>query len=320
MNQELLKRMNDLGIDINTNKAVLTKFLTYHISKPFYDGIEGYTLDGKVDTVYNYLHNISKEPIVKKTLNIVIADNSSSLEYIAFLEKKYTIIVHKSEDVKNPQDIDLVLFTGGEDVNPTYYFEKTGKYTSFNETRDRKELEVFEKFRNNSFLLGVCRGSQFLTVLSGGKLIQHVEGHCKDHSILVNGQRYQITSSHHQMLYPFDLNKNSYELIAHSEYFQSKTYLNGNDEEIELPKGFLEPEIIYYNYTNALCIQGHPEWSHCSERTSDMCLNLIDKYMVKDKPVRLSTSTYRINNFISPPNEDEDESWGVDENEDEEEL
>ena len=81
------------------------------------------------------------------------------------------------------------------------------------------------------------------------------------------------------MIYPFDLNEKDYELIAYSEYFQSNTYLNGDNEEIELSNNFLEPEIVYYKKTNALCIQGHPEWSHCERRTSSMCLNLIDKYL-----------------------------------------
>lgn len=95
--------------------------------------------------------------------------------------------------------------------------------------------------------------------------------------------RYNITSSHHQMLYPFDLNEKDYELIAYSEYFQSNTYLNGDNKEIELAKNFLEPEIVYYKNTNALCIQGHPEWGHCEKRTSEMCLNLIDKYLQEFK-------------------------------------
>jgi hypothetical protein len=93
------------------------------------------------------------------------------------------------------------------------------------------------------------------------------------------------------MLYPFDLNKKDYELIAYSEYFQSKTYLNGDNEEIELSKDFLEPEIVYYKNTNSLCIQGHPEWSHCERRTSLMCLNLIDKYLKEFKKSKKSNNS-----------------------------
>jgi len=280
MNPELIKILQSYKLDIGTPKSTIKTYLNTCISAKLYDEIEGEDMSNKVETIYNYLQNIIKEPEVKQVLNIVIADDASSLDYVSYLNEKYEVIVHKTADVKNVKDIDLVLFTGGEDVNPAYYNESVGKYTHINTNRDNKEMDTFYRFKGHSLLLGICRGSQLLTVLNGGKLIQHVEGHCKDHDIILNrGLRYKITSSHHQMLYPFYLNEKDYELIAYSEYFQSRTYLNGDNEEIDLPKNFLEPEIVYYKNTNALCIQGHPEYSHCEKRTSSMCLNLIDKYL-----------------------------------------
>ena len=264
MNLQIIKRINNYRLSPNSEFEKIKEFLQIGVLNSELSLINGETLDEKVETLYNYLNNVVKEPEVKQTLNIVIADDASSLDYVSYLNEKFEVIVHKIVDVKNPKDIDLVLFTGGEDVNPQYYNEQIGKYTHINNNRDEKEINTFHRFRNHSFLLGICRGSQLLTTLSGAKLIQHVEGHCRDHSMILNNKiRYTITSSHHQMLYPFDLNEKDYELIAHSEYFQSKTYLNGNDEEIELAKNFLEPEIVYYKNSNALCIQGHPEWSHC---------------------------------------------------------
>lgn len=300
MNPELLERIKHYSLDETTSKHTIEIFINTCISTNLYSEIEGYGLTKKVETIYNYLQNIVKEPEVKQTLNIVIADDASSLDYVAYLKQKFDVIVHKVNDVKNPKDIDLVLFTGGEDVDPQYYGEQIGKYTHINSNRDKKEIDTFYKFKGHSFILSICRGSQLVTVLSGGRLIQHVEGHCKDHSIILNNKsRYNITSSHHQMLYPFDLNKKDYELLAYSEYFQSKTYLNGDNEEIELSKDFLEPEIVYYRNTNALCIQGHPEWSHCEKRTSDMCLNLIDKYLKKFKNDKKTINP--IHNIFSIP-------------------
>ena len=280
MNPELIKKIVSYKLDENTRKDTIESFLNLCISAKLYEEIEGDGISGKVETIYNYLNNIVKEPIVKQTLNIVIADDSSSLEYVSYLNEKYDVIVHKTKDVKDPKTIDLVLFTGGEDVAPSLYFEKVGRYTIINEDRDQKEVDVYYKFKNKSLLLGICRGSQLLTVLSGGKLIQHVDGHNSDHDIVNNsGSRFKMTSSHHQMVYPFDMDKKNYELLYYSEYFRSNTYLNGNNEQIKLSKDFLEPEIVYYNNTNSLCIQGHPEWSHCDKKTSDMCLNIIDKYL-----------------------------------------
>lgn len=284
MSPELIKKIQSYNLNEGTPKSTIKTFLNTCIVAKLYDEVEGIEISNKVETIYNYLNNIVKEPEVKEVLNIVIADDASSLEYVSYLNEKFNIIVHKIADVKNPKDIDLVLFTGGEDVDPGIYNQDIGKCTHINKSRDKREIATFHKFRDCSFFLGICRGSQMMTVLSGGKLIQHVEGHCRDHSMIVRGNmKYNITSSHHQMLYPFDLNEKDYELLAYSEYFQSNTYLNGNNEEINLPKNFLEPEIVYYKNTNALCIQGHPEWSHCEKRTSSMCLNLIDKYLQEFK-------------------------------------
>ena len=292
MNPELIEKIKEYDLSKNTEKSIIRSFLNHYITASLYNDVEGETTEEKVKIVCNYLNNIGKEPEVKQILNIVIADNASSLDYVSYLKEKYEVIVHKTEDVINPKDIDLVLFTGGEDVSPEYYGEKIGKFTSINKKRDEKEVNTFYKFKGNSFLLGICRGNQLLTVLSGGKLIQHVEGHCRDHSMILNNRMvYNITSSHHQMIYPFDLDKKYYELIAYSEYFQSKTYLNGDNKEVELSRNFLEPEIVYYKNTNSLCIQGHPEWSHCEKKTSIMCLNLIDKYLKEFKKSKESNNS-----------------------------
>ena len=314
MNLQIIKRINNYRLSPNSEFEKIKEFLQIGVLNSELSLINGETLDEKVETLYNYLNNVVKEPEVKQTLNIVIADDASSLDYVAYLNQKYEVIVHKVNDVKNPKDIDLVLFTGGEDVNPQYYNEQIGKYTHINNNRDEKEINTFHRFRNHSFLLGICRGNQLLTILSSGRLIQHVEGHCRDHSmVLNNGLKYNITSSHHQMLYPFDLNEKDYELIGYSEYFQSNTYLNGDNEEIELSNNFLEPEIVYYKKTNALCIQGHPEWNHCEKRTSQMCLNLIDKYLKEFKGVREKNDLgyYQTKSIIDtvPLDYDEEENY-----------
>ena len=314
MNPELLEKIKQYRLGESTSKITIKIFLNTCISASLYSQTEGDEIDDKVETIYNYLHNVIKEPEVKQVLNIVIADDASSLDYVSYLNEKYKVIVHKTKDVKNPKDIDLVLFTGGEDVNPAHYNENIGKHTHINSNRDKKEIDTFYRFKGKSFLLGICRGNQLLTILSSGRLIQHVEGHCRDHSmVLNNGLKYNITSSHHQMLYPFDLNEKDYELIGYSEYFQSNTYLNGDNEEIELSNNFLEPEIVYYKKTNALCIQGHPEWNHCEKRTSQMCLNLIDKYLKEFKGVREKNDLgyYQTKSIIDtvPLDYDEEENY-----------
>lgn len=181
--------------------------------------------------------------------------------------------------------VDLIYFSGGEDVTPGYYNESVGKYTHYNTKRDKLCENIFSSYYHIP-KLGICRGAQFLTVFSGGKLIQHVEGHTKEHPIslhykgLQNPSNYNIPSTHHQMMYPYDMNRLNYNLLAWSTYHRSLTYLNGEDKEIELPNKFLEPEIIFYRKTRSLAIQGHPEYSTCNRDTVEACLNLISNFLL----------------------------------------
>ena len=257
-----------------------------NIDSRYYEQIPGIGFEEKLLFVYNYTDEFKLNIKEKIKINLLIADDSSSLEYIEYLNKIFDITVIKhTERMKN--NVDLILFTGGEDVNPSYYNEKKGVYTSCNYERDEKEVEIFNEYRSTP-KIAICRGAQLNTVLAGGKLIQHVDGHDKDHNIFIeNYGTYKMTSSHHQMMNPFKMTKDGYELIAYSEYFQSKTYLNGDSEIIKRTKEFLEPEIIYYPYTKALCIQGHPEWRHCDSNTSNICLNLIQKYLLNNNIEKL---------------------------------
>lgn len=242
---------------------------------------------------------------MKKSLNVHFSANIIDNSIIKFLSKNFELnIINISEkELKNTniellekiKSLDLIIFIGGEDVNPEFYGQEVGKYTQINKKRDNLEFELLypKKISQLSIKripkLGICRGAQLLTVYSGGTLIQHVEGHKNNEQIIdisIGSQKQiikqiSVSSDHHQMMFPYSLNENNYELIGWSTHFQSNTYLNGRNEEIKLPKDFLEPEIVYYKNTNSLCIQSHPEWCINSEG-SDYCLSLIEKYLFKN--------------------------------------
>lgn len=235
---------------------------------------------------------------MKEKLVVLFAANLIDKSIVRFLEKEFEVSVvdMSTEKVRKPNEqevdllktVNLIIFTGGEDVDPEKYMEQAGKYTYSNKKRDNDEFEyLYPVSTKNYFLtklpkLGICRGAQFLTVYNGGSLIQHVEGHKNNDQVIENvqGQNYVIASDHHQMMNPFWMKKDNYELIAWSKNFQSDKYLNGKNENIVLPKGFLEPEIVYYKNSNSLCIQAHPEW--CIDTPgSNYCLRLISKYLFK---------------------------------------
>ena len=192
------------------------------------------------------------------------------LEFFNDIEPK----IHKS---------DIILFTGGEDVTPSFYGAIEHKTTYYNTTRDNYEMEIFKKIPLGVLKVGICRGSQFLTVMSGGLLIQNVINHAigDTHNIELkeNGEylkKLPITSTHHQMMYPFNLPEQDYEIIAKSETKRSNGYYDG--DKIDLKKVIVEPEIIYYKKTNCLCIQGHPEMMYEESETVKKIIELINYY------------------------------------------
>lgn len=208
---------------------------------------------------------------MKESFYIVIANNTKPTSYIKLIEGIFynkEIVILSFEDVVKKDKIsgkktipDLILFTGGEDVSPNYYGENVGKNTHNNQVRDNLEGQIFNYFRSNKIpKLGICRGSQFLTVMNNGMLIQDVTGHTKSHLISdINFGEYEVSSTHHQMMYPFILYSENYKILAFSTYFQSSVYLNGNNDQIELIPDFVEPEIVFYPRTNCLAMQPHPE-------------------------------------------------------------
>lgn len=74
-------------------------------------------------------------------------------------------------------NFDGVLFTGGEDVDPTLYDEKK-KYDSvkMNRARDDFELALLDRaLRGRRPILGICRGAQMINVKFGGSLYQDLK-------------------------------------------------------------------------------------------------------------------------------------------------
>lgn len=225
--------------------------------------------------------------VVKKKIAVLVNPSQGVASYIAFLSERFEVEVVKADEWDaSSKLIDLVLFTGGEDVDPSYYGEQVGERTGINRKRD--EYEVKYMFARSTLRrtpkLGICRGAQFVTVMSGGKLIQDVSGHAIStlHRIsFSNGlsSDIDITSTHHQMMNPYEMDEDNYEVIATATNFQSDRYLDGTNKNIALPKGFKEAEIVYYPKTSSLAIQGHPEMNNCPSSSKQHCLNLIQNYL-----------------------------------------
>ena len=72
--------------------------------------------------------------------------------------------------------LDGVVFAGGADLDPALYGEEAhAETTGLRPERDAAELPLMRSALDRDLpTLGICRGMQLLTVVSGGSLVQHL--------------------------------------------------------------------------------------------------------------------------------------------------
>lgn len=159
-----------------------------------------------------------------------------------------------------PKNTNIIVFTGGEDLCPKLYGD-SNMGSSCNHERDFAEAEYYTEAKYKKIkMVGICRGMQLFTAMTGGKLIQDVTGHSciGTHSVWdKNGKEYFVNSLHHQMCVP---KKGTYALLAHANGLSSR-YI-GSRHAVEWHSsvfGTIEPEALYFHEIKALGVQWHPE-------------------------------------------------------------
>lgn len=205
--------------------------------------------------------------------------------YVVGGDLHYTNFIKNVEIVDKLEDAQLIIFTGGEDVTPSMYNCKKDPNTYCNPARDKKEKVIFDKINpKTQVCVGFCRGSQFLCCMNGGILVQDVNNHAlfTTHPIVSTADDdrvYEITSTHHQMQYPFDLDDDDYEILYISYHHNSDYYIG--DKIVPEEIYGREPEIVLYHKENlpkCLAVQGHPEMipdSLVAEMINDLIKDLV---------------------------------------------
>lgn len=165
------------------------------------------------------------------------------------------------EVVNDLADADLVQFLGGSDVSPNYYGEDKHPYTFCEPSRDAEEKEIFDSAVKMGIpIAGICRGGQFVHVMNGGKLWQHVDNHgiAQGHEALckLSGDVVVVSSTHHQMMVG---NVGEVILEAVNTDHTFKQCVEGS-QVVEYPAEIgVEVEAVYHKDTNSLSFQPHPE-------------------------------------------------------------
>jgi len=152
---------------------------------------------------------------------------------------------------------DLVVFTGGEDVTPALYGDAAHKFTGNSPYRDEQEKAVFNYCVDHDIpMVGICRGAQFLNVMSGGRMYQHVSGHLGNHEIvdMDSGDTIVVSSTHHQMMMP----SGKAIIKAISTLGGTREWYDGQVFKRDVSN--TDYEVVFYPETRCLCFQPHPEF------------------------------------------------------------
>jgi GMP synthase-like glutamine amidotransferase len=160
---------------------------------------------------------------------------------------------------------DMFVFTGGDDVTPFLYGQKKLAWTHNDFTRDLDEVALFKALPTDKPKIGICRGAQFLNVMSGGSLWQHVDGHMQSHMMKWNwhqdaaSEYFQVSSDHHQQMIVGDqaeiLGRANKSTEKHNEWTTKTISLEDRKH-----KPYDDVEVCYYWNTSSLCWQPHPEY------------------------------------------------------------
>lgn len=213
-------------------------------------------------------------------MKIYVVGNAGADLYTNWLRHELGCVL-----VSDMINADLVMFTGGEDVSPSVYGEKAHPRTHSSPGRDDAESVQFIKaYSLSKKMIGICRGSQFLCAKAGGKLVQDQENPQFSHGVSTyDGKHITVTSTHHQAMWPWNLGKDEWKLIAWSKDI-SKFHEGGNRNEMvnEGPAEGREVEMAYFKEIDALGIQGHPEMVYYSTMYTEFinyCVDLVVKHM-----------------------------------------
>jgi putative glutamine amidotransferase len=137
-------------------------------------------------------------------------------QYLAALQGAGLDVIALDPHDAIPADFDCLCLTGGGDIEPSRYGEPAApETTELDPARDELEVRLLRIALDRDIpVLGICRGFQLINVASGGKLVQHVDGHSRSTGALhsheaipaagsllaaaTSERAHVVNSSHHQ--------------------------------------------------------------------------------------------------------------------------
>lgn len=184
--------------------------------------------------------------------------------------------------VDDIEQADLILFTGGADVNPSFYGMEEHNTTFTNSFQDRYCVDLFTKYVGVKPMAGICRGAQFLHVMADGELVQHCDNHAvmQGHKAKVHwlpNTTIHVSSTHHQMMY--DDSVGEVLMSANNLSTYKETQDSGGVKQLNTGEDI---EAMYYEDINAISFQPHPEFSvydHSLKECKDAFFFIVNNYL-----------------------------------------
>lgn len=205
---------------------------------------------------------------------LVVNGNNDYVRLLSFMG--YNVYTNLNNNLISAMD--LVMFTGGADVHPSFY-NGIHKGISFTEIeRDFQEREIFnECLKYNIKMTGICRGIQFLNVMCGGQMYQHITNHggyLHDIIFPATNKIVRVTSTHHQLvMLPDDAVPMAW---AYPEN-RSTCYIGPDTTRLQAPAHEIEAA-VYPRY-NAFGVQFHPEMGICDKTGVDYYCQILSDFM-----------------------------------------
>lgn len=203
---------------------------------------------------------------------------------------------------KDVSNFDMVIFSGGEDINPRIY-SRENTHSSYNDKRDNIELKILDQAMSlNKKILGICRGHQLINSFLGGNLYQDLFfdfgcSHPGNHELSPISTRFasivpkfftEVNSMHHQGVF-----EKGSGLYCTSAY-------KGIPESLE-------------DTNNIITVQFHPEFM--SESKSGKFWKFLLEHWIKGEDIsenkeeeeqnnriNLETGTFRLRNILNDTN------------------
>lgn len=185
---------------------------------------------------------------------------------------------------------DIVVFTGGEDIDPAIYGQHKHPRTYFNPMRDERELTAYKlAAQYGKKMAGICRGAQLLNALMGGSMHQDVDMHCRGPHLAFDtqtGDDMMVNSVHHQMMIP---NLATGHVVLEAMESTERSRCSLKEEKFQIinnivvladPDEVKDVEAVAYPDAGIFCFQGHPEYCvsrHNSLNVDKIFMNYLDE-------------------------------------------